>query len=189
MLAAFASSLLLATVAVAQTSTSSANTQSMSKNGGVATADRKFMDNASQGGMVEVELGQLAQQNGQSQEVKDFGKKMVDDHSKANDELKQFASQKGVSLSSGLNAKDKGTKARLERLKGTQFDQAYMKDRVTDHKKEVAEFEKESKSAIDPDVKSWARKTLPTLQEHLKIAEQDLASIQKESSNKSASAQ
>jgi putative membrane protein len=145
------------------------------------------MDNAAQGGMAEVELGQLAQQNGQSQEVKDFGKKMVEDHSKANDQLKQLASQKGVSLPTDLDAKDKATKARLEKLKGPQFDQAYMKDMVTDHKKDVAEFEKESKSAKDPDVKSWAGQTLPTLQSHLKMAEEYSANGQKEA-GKSASA-
>ncbi len=187
-LAAFASTLLFGTVAVAQSTSAGAGTQGMSREGGVATADRHFMDAAAQGGMAEVELGQLAQENGQSQEVKDFGKKMVEDHTKANDQLKQLASQKGVSLPKSLDAKDKATKARLEKLKGTQFDQAYMKDMVTDHKKDVAEFQKESKSAMDPDLKSWAGETLPVLQGHLKMAEEYAANGQKEA-GKSASAQ
>ena len=189
MLAAFASTLLFGTVAIAQTATTGANTPAVSRTGGVATPDRKFMDNAAQGGMAEVQLGQLAQEKGQSQEVKDFGKKMVDDHSKANDQLKQLASQKGVTLPTDLDAKDKATKARLEKLSGQQFDQAYMKDMVTDHKKDVAEFQKESKSAVDPDVKSWAGQTLPTLQGHLKMAEEYASNGQKEKNAKSASAQ
>lgn len=171
-LAALASTLLFGTVAVAQSTSTSAGEPSMSKAGGVQTADRKFMDAAAQGGMAEVELGQLAQQNGQSQEVKDFGKKMVEDHSKANDQLKQLASQKGVTLPSDMDAKDKATKAKLEKLQGAAFDRAYMNDMLTDHKKDVAEFKHESVAAKDPDLKNWAGQTLPTLQDHLKMAEQ-----------------
>ena len=101
-----ASLLLWGSVAVGQ-----ANSQmSSTKAGTVSAADRQFMDKAAQGGMAEVELGQLAQQNGQSQQVKDFGKRMVDDHGKANDQLKQLASQTGVTLPAGLSAKDEATK-------------------------------------------------------------------------------
>jgi putative membrane protein len=96
---------------------------------------------------------------------------MVDDHSKANDELKQLASQKKVALPKDLSVKDKATKARLEKLSGEQFDQAYMKDMVKDHKKDVSDFRRESKSAQDPDVKNFAAQTLPTLEDHLKQAE------------------
>ena len=129
------------------------------------------MDKAAQGGMAEVELGQLAEQNASSQAVKDFGKRMVDDHSKANDQLKQLASQKGVGLPTGLDAKDQTTKDRLSKLQGDAFDKAYMQDMVMDHKKDVAEFKHESMSAQDPDLKSWAGETLPTLQSHLQEAE------------------
>lgn len=149
---------------------SNMNTQG-SANGGVLTADRKFMDKAAQGGMAEVELGQLAEQNGQSPEVKAFGKRMVDDHSKANDQLKQLAEQKGVALPTSLNAQDQATKNRLSKLQGAAFDKAYMQDMVTDHKKDVAEFQRESKVAHDPELKSWAGQTLPTLQSHLQEAE------------------
>lgn len=92
-----------------------------------STADRSFIDKAAQGGMAEVEPGQLAQQNAQSQEVKDFGKHMVDDHSKANDQLKQLASQQGVTLPTEISAKDMATKNRLSQLHGDAFDKAYMK--------------------------------------------------------------
>jgi len=157
--------------ATATPSRNSAMNMQGSATGGVLTADRKFMDKAAQGGMAEVELGQLAEQNGQSAEVKSFGKRMVDDHSKANDQLKQLADQKGVALPTSLNAQDQATKNRLSKLQGAAFDKAYMKDMVTDHKKDVAEFQRESKVAHDADLKSWAGQTLPTLQSHLQEAE------------------
>jgi putative membrane protein len=138
---------------------------------GAAMADTKFMKEAAEGGMAEVALGQLAAEKASSSEVKKFGQRMVDDHSKANDELKQLASQKNVDLPKDLSAKDKATKAMLEKLSGEQFDQAYMKDMVKDHKKDVSDFRRESKSAQDPDVKKFAAETLPTLEDHLKQAE------------------
>ena len=97
--------------------------------------------------MAEVELGQLAEQNGQSQEVKDFGKRMVTDHSKANDELKQVAEKEDVTLPTTLDAKDQATKERLEKLHGAAFDKAYMHDMVMDHKADIAEFKHEEASS------------------------------------------
>ena len=99
------------------------------------------------------------------------GERMVNDHSKANDELKQIASSKGVDLPNDLNAKDKMLKERLSKLSGDSFDKAYMQNMVKDHRKDVAEFSKESRSASDPEVKQFAGKTLPTLKEHLQKAE------------------
>ena len=103
--------------------------------------------------------------------MKKFGQRMVDDHGKVNDDLKQLASQKNVDLPQDLNAKDKATKASLEKLSGQQFDQAYMKDMLKDHKKDIADFRRESRSAQDPDVKKFASQPLPTLEEQLKQAE------------------
>jgi putative membrane protein len=151
----------------AQMSTASANKGQSST---LTAADRIFIKKAAEGGQAEVELGQLAGQKASSEEVKKFGQRMVDDHTKTNDQLKQLASRKGVNVPEKLNAKDKATKARLSRLSGEQFDRAYMNDMVTDHTKDVAEFRQESKSAKDPDVKNFASQTLPTLQDHLKEA-------------------
>ncbi len=134
-------------------------------------ADTNFMKAAAEGGMAEVDLGQLAVEKASSSDVKKFGQRMVDDHSKANDELKRLASQKNVDLPQNLSAKDKATKATLENLSGEQFDQAYMKDMVKDHKKDVSDFQRESRAAQDPDVKKFAAQTLPTLEDHLKLAE------------------
>ena len=136
----------------------------------LAAADRQFIKKAAQGGLAEVQLGQLATEKADSPDVKQFGQKMVDDHGKANDQLKQVASNKGVAIPDKLNAKDAATKARLEKLSGKAFDRAYMRDMVVDHTKDVSEFRTESKTAKDPDVKNFASETLPTLQEHLKQA-------------------
>lgn len=159
--------------AFAQT-TSTSSDAAMSKGansaGHLAAADRTFIRKAAEGGMAEVQLGQLAADHASSQDVKQFGQRMVDDHTKANDQLKQLAGQKGVPIPEKLSAKDAATKARLEKLSGAAFDHAYMQDMVQDHTKDVSEFRTESKTAKDPDVKSFASQTLPTLEDHLKQA-------------------
>jgi putative membrane protein len=149
----------LGTLAIAQTS---ANRM---------TADSSFVTKAAQGGMAEVKLGNLAQQNAMSPDVKNFGETMVADHTKANDELKQIASGKGITVPSDITAKDQATYDRLSKLKGAEFDRAYMRDMVTDHKADVAEFKREADRGADADLKAFAAKTLPTLEHHLQMAE------------------
>jgi putative membrane protein len=153
----------------------------------VTAPDKKFVRDAAEGGLAEVELGKLATEKASSEEVKKFGQRMQDDHSKANDELKQLASSKGISLPEELSAKDKALKDRLSNLSGAQFDKVYMNNMVADHKKDVAEFAKESKSGNDSDVKQFAAKTLPTLKDHLKEAEGIAPSKKASSSAKKAS--
>lgn len=167
-MAVAASLLLFGGLAIAQMN-NPANSKSTTS--GVSAADRHFMDKAARGGMAEVELGQLAEKNASSQEVKDFGKRMVTDHSKANDELKQLAEKQDVTLPTTLDAKDQATKNELSKLQGDAFDKAYMKDMVMDHKKDIAEFKHESIVAHDPGLKSWVGNTLPTLESHLREAE------------------
>ncbi len=152
----------------AQTAGQSASSSAHST---LSASDQKFMKEAAQGGAAEVELGQLAQQKAESPDVKAFGQRMVDDHTKANDQLKQLASEKGVTLPSQPDAKDNAEKARLEKMSGAQFDKSYMNYMVADHKKDVADFQKEASHANDPDVKNFAQTTLPTLQSHLQQAE------------------
>src|ERR1700710_745964 len=132
-------------------------------------ADTKFVKDAAMGGMEEVELGKLAVAKASDPDVKSFGQKMVDDHSKANDQLSQLASQKGIDLKKGDSMMAKHDSAKLAKLKGAKFDKAYMDMMVKDHKKDVADFQHASKSAKDADIKSWAATTLPTLQEHWKM--------------------
>jgi putative membrane protein len=131
-------------------------------------AERKFVMDAAEGGMAEVELGKLAKDKGSSEGVKQFGQRMVDDHGKANDELKKIASSKSITLPDAPAAKHKATMDRLSKLSGADFDRAYIKEMVKDHEQDVKEFQHESQSGSDSDIKEFAAKTLPTLQDHLK---------------------
>ena len=146
--------------------TKSADAQS----GKAATPDVAFAKEAALGGMAEVELGNLAKERASNSDVKQFGDRMATDHSKANDELKQWAQQKNITLPTTLDAKHKATRDRLAKLSGDAFDRAYMSDMVMDHQHDVAAFKRESTSGKDADLKAWAGKTLPTLQDHLKMA-------------------
>lgn len=168
-----------AVVINAQTQSGSSDRMTNKMNGQVGAMDQRFMMKAAQGGMAEVQLGQLAVQHAGSQAVKDFGQRMVDDHSKANDQLKQLAAQKNVTLPTEVDAKDKATMDRLSNLNGAAFDRAYMRDMVADHKKDIAEFQREANNGKDPDVKAWASQTLPTLQTHLSLAEKTESGMSK----------
>lgn len=133
----------------------------------VAGSDQTFMKKAAQGGMTEVKLGEIASSKGQHAGVKDFGKAMVADHGKANEELKALATKKAVQLPAGLDAKHQDKVDDLSKLSGAEFDKAYVKAMVDDHQKTVSLFEDAAKSAKDAEVKGFAEKTLPTLRKHL----------------------
>ena len=151
----------------------------------MTTADTTFAREAARGGMAEVKLGQLAEDKGSSQSVKDFGKRMVDDHSKANDQLKSVASSENMTLPDTLSAKDQATYDRLSRLSGTAFDKAYMRDMVSDHKTDIAAFEREAKDGRNTGIKDFASQTLPTLRDHLKQAEETVQAVNGTSSKTS----
>lgn len=129
--------------------------------------DSSFMKNAAEGGMSEVELGQLAQQKGTNPAVKDFGAMMVKDHSAANEKLKSLAASKQVSLPDSPSVMQKATKTKLNMLSGDTFDKSYVKGMIEDHKTDIKEFQKEASEGKDPDAKAFAVATLPTLQAHL----------------------
>jgi len=129
--------------------------------------DTDFMKKAAKGGMAEVELGRLAVQKGASQQVKDFGTRMIKDHSKADRELMALAASKGVELPKSVSLSEDASMVHLKMLSGKSFDEAYVKMMVDDHKDDVAAFQKEADGAQDTDVKRFAQKTLPTLQSHL----------------------
>jgi putative membrane protein len=166
--ALIASLTLIPVAMIGQTNSMSAG----SSNGSMSSSDKKFVREAAQGGMAEVELGKLATEKASSPEVKKFGQRMVDDHSKANEQLKEVASSQGITLPSRLSAKDEMTKERLSKLSGEQFDKAYMSDMVKDHTQDVSDFQQEANSARDPAVKEFAEKTLPVLKSHLREARQ-----------------
>src|SRR5207253_1863454 len=121
------------------------------------------------GGRAEVQLGQLALQRAANQAVREFGRRMVQDHAKANQELMDIASRQGVALPKELDRKQREAFERFSQLQGREFDREYMKYMVKDHKHDLAAFKKEAKEGRDPAVKEFASKTLPTLEEHLKL--------------------
>ncbi len=137
----------------------------------ISDETQKFMEEAATGGMMEVQLGEMAQQKAGAQEVKDFGEMMVNDHSKANEELKSIAQGKSVTLPGQLTPKQQREVEKLSKLSGDKFDDEYMKMMVKDHEKDVEAFEKASQNLPDEAVQEFAAKTLPTLKEHLQKAE------------------
>jgi len=136
-----------------------------------AASDGAFAMKAAQANMAEVELGKLALQKAMSDDVKKFAQMMVDDHSKALDELKGVAGTKNVTLPTAIDAEHKKLSDRLSKLSGAGFDREYMQAMVDGHRKVAADVRKESQSGADPDLKAWAGKILPTVEAHLKQAE------------------
>jgi len=129
--------------------------------------DKKFVKESALGGLAEVEMGKLATQKASSDAVKQFGQRMVDDHSKANEQLKQAAAKSNIEVPASLDSKHQSRIDKLAKLSGPEFDKAYLKDQVKDHENDVDKFKDEAQNGSDPNVKQFAMATLPTLQEHL----------------------
>lgn len=130
--------------------------------------DASFYKNAAEGGIAEVEAGRLAQDKGNSQQVKDFGAMMVKDHSAANEKLQTLASSKEITLPTSASMGQMATKAKLDVLSGETFDKSYVKGQISAHRQTVALFRKEIASGQDADAKAFAAATLPTVKAHLK---------------------
>jgi putative membrane protein len=137
----------------------------------LAQEDMEFATEAAQGGLKEVQLGELAQQQADSDAVKEFGQRMVEDHGKANDQLKQIAQQKGIELPQELAADAQQLRDELQQKSGEEFDRAYMDEMVKDHEEDVEKFRQYTESGQDPDLKSFAEESLPVLEEHLQLAQ------------------
>jgi putative membrane protein len=137
---------------------------------GLPTSDQDFVTNAAQGGMAEVALGKLATHQGASAAVKKFGQQMTSDHSKANAELATAAKKAGATVPAAPSDKQNETLTEMKGMKGAAFDKAYADAMVKDHEETIALFEKESSKADEGPVKTFASKTLPTLEHHLKMA-------------------
>jgi putative membrane protein len=140
------------------------------------SADRKFAEEAAKAGIAEVKMGELAQQKAQSQSVKDYGQRLMNDHQAANEKLKEICEQKhGKSDEAKTKSTDLGEHQKaidhLSSLSGEEFDKAFIDHAVMDHQKCIKKFEKQANEGEDPAIRSFARETLPTLQEHLKIAQ------------------
>ena len=126
----------------------------------LSSADKAFIKDAAKGGMMEVAMGRVAEKNASDSEVKNFGGRMVKDHSKANEDLKAIAKEENVEWPA---EKEAGK---------WKSDKDYMDAMVKDHEKDLAEFEKEAKDGSDPKVKSFADKTAKTVREHLEMAKE-----------------
>ncbi|HKQ09142.1 MAG TPA: DUF4142 domain-containing protein [Blastocatellia bacterium] len=169
--------LLMAACADSSNSNTHSNTNNTLNNTNSAasnvpsSADRDFMTKAAVGGMEEVELGRLATQKAANADVKAFGQRMVDDHSRAGNELKSLAAQKNVTLPTALDQQHQADVDKLSKLSGAAFDREYMSMMVKDHVEDVAEFEREAATGSDSDVKAWAGRTVPTLRQHLQMAQ------------------
>jgi putative membrane protein len=136
-----------------------------------ALTDEVFAKKAAAGGLTEVELGKIAAQNGDSQEVKDFGAKMVTDHGKANDSLKEVATKDNLTIPDKPNEEQQAMIDKLSKLSGKEFDHAYIHAMVKAHIMDKALFTQEIDSAKNPDLKQFAQDTLPVIKEHLGMIE------------------
>jgi putative membrane protein len=130
-----------------------------------------FVKKALEGGMAEVQLGQLALQKSSNDEVKQFAQRMVDDHTKMGDQMKPIAEQIGVKVPDAPSKKDQATMAKLQTLNGDAFDKAYMKDMVKDHKADLSDFKTEAAGGSDPAVKNAANQGAQLISQHLQMAE------------------
>lgn len=142
-------------------------------------SDKAFVKKAVENNLTEVELAKLAQEKGSSEAVKEFGKRIVEDHTKAGQNLQAVAAKVNVEVPSELPRGAKKTREKLAKLSGPDFDRAYAKVMLNDHKEDVASFTQEAQSGQVPEVKAFAAKTLPTLQAHRKMAEDLESSIKK----------
>jgi putative membrane protein len=133
-------------------------------------ADRQFVTKAAQDNLAEIELGQLAVKQAKNDEIKKFAQRLVQDHSQINDELKQLVANRGITLPQNSGKENAKIKARLAKLSGDAFDKAYINHIVEDHKRAISLYERQAKQGNDPDLKNWAARILPTLQEHLQLA-------------------
>jgi putative membrane protein len=133
-------------------------------------SDRQFIRQAASSGMAEVQLGQLAMERAVSAEVKQFGQRMVDDHTKANKELLTLAQAKNIAVTKEVDPQHKAMADTLAMLQGAAFDREYMAGQVADHEEAVTLFTTAAKESQDAEVKAWAAQTLPTLQEHFRMA-------------------
>lgn len=147
-----------------------ADTASKPAMGGLMSRDRDFLREAAQGGMAEVQMGQYMRDHAQSEDVKRFAQRMIDDHTKANDQLQSLASKKSCALPKDMAAKHHDMQNKLAQQSGYELDRSYIRGMVKDHEGDVAAFQRAAQGAQDVDIRQFAQATLPTLQDHLKQA-------------------
>ncbi|HTM51338.1 MAG TPA: DUF4142 domain-containing protein [Bryobacteraceae bacterium] len=137
----------------------------------VSDAGREFATKAARGGMAEVEFGKLAQEKGSNKHTKDYGKMLVDDHSRMNSELNSIASRENITLPADMGQDHRKTYDSLAKLSGAAFDREFFQEEISIHRKDIDEFQKEASNSSDMSLKDFASRSIPTLQEHLRMAE------------------
>jgi putative membrane protein len=143
------------------------------------SADQQFATAASDGGMLEVKLGQLAMKNGRTKEIRDFGKTMVADHSKVNDELKALAKNKGLKIPAGLSRSKQQLYDSLAAVKDDKFDMVYMNMMISSHEETVDLFQTQTNKGKDPELKKWADQKIPALKHHLRMSQALFPALEK----------
>ena len=138
--------------------------------GTLSSADRQFVTKAAMMDMAEIQTGRLAVSQGASESVRQFGQRMIDDHTRTSQQLMQMASAAGFTPPQTLDAKHQAAAAKLARLTGAEFDRAYMKQMVKDHQEAVSLYQRQSTRGSMPELRAFASATLPALQEHLTMA-------------------
>jgi putative membrane protein len=151
--------------------------QQMSSNGTGAmnsgpVVDKAFVKKALEGNVAEVQMGQLALQKSNDDQVKQFAQRMVDDHGKMQDQLKPVAAQMGVKVPDGPSKGQMKKMDKMKTLSGDAFDQAYIKDMVKDHKSDASEFKQEAQSTQNPQLKQLATEGSQTIESHLQQIQQ-----------------
>lgn len=164
----------------------SAKSTAKTKTAATTMSDSDFAKAAAEGGFAEIRFGELAEDKAANQAVKDLAQRMVNDHTKADDSLKSAAAKDSISIPAKLNAKDQAAYSRLSQLSGAAFDRAYARDMVRDHETDIALFRHEADNGKDASIKGFAEQTLPTLEDHLKLARQALESVSPKASAKTA---
>jgi putative membrane protein len=149
-----------------------------------AMTDQAFVKDAARGGMAEIKLGKLAEDNGSSEAVKTFGTRMVAEHTKAGDKLKEAAAQEHITLPTDLAPKDQATYDRLSKLSGADFDRAYAQDMVKDHQQDLRDFQREANRGNDNVIRAFAAQTVAMIQQHLDQAKEMLNTVSPTSSRR-----
>ncbi|HEY2472252.1 MAG TPA: DUF4142 domain-containing protein [Terracidiphilus sp.] len=142
------------------------NTTSPSQN------DKNFMRSALEGVSAEIALGQLAVKKGSSEDVKQFGQKMIDDHGRLGEQMRDVAQKEGIRPPAGTTAKGKALEGKLRTLSGPAFDKAYIGAMVKDHRVDLDSFNNEANKGNDTAIKDAASRGALLIGEHLKLAEQ-----------------
>lgn len=154
---------------VAQSSSSSG--QQSQQGAQSSSSDQNFIKKAAQDNLAEIQLAQLVQQKANDNNIKQMAQRVMSDHQQNQQQLQQIAQQQNVTLPTQPDAEHQRKYDKLSKLNGQQFDKTFVREQVKDHQKDVAMFQHESQNATDPAVKQYASQTLPTLQQHLQMAE------------------